>query len=369
MTVRSGATRVVFIAGAQEDYGRRLARYRWKRALRADGAAAGEPTEDAAKILSATRDCVLVAEETAIPAPLARFPIVEGNAVAAARAVSVAQMPPVHTLREIERAQFPSAPSSVRPPAVAFSTEAFSPASGQTLENFFEDLLGAPREELPEFCALVLDDPFGYERPEVTRHLPQGIRRLLDVGCGAGEASAALKQRSRELHVTGIEKDPRAAGRARAMLDRVLEGEAQVEIRKLAQERHVFDAFLFADVLEHLEDPIAVLSAARSMAADGATLVASVPNVGHLSIVRDLVLGRFDPLPAGLLDSGHLRWFTRSFLGEALTEGGWSVGQIEGLPGALPPDADDFQAVLADFPGVDRASLATYQWVAVAHAG
>jgi SAM-dependent methyltransferase len=221
-------------------------------------------------------------------------------------------------------------------------------------------------ERLPGFSALVLDDPFGHERPEVTGHLPEGIQRLLDVGCGSGAASAALKRRLPALHVTGIEKDPGAAELARARLDRVLEGEAADQMGRLAAGPERFDAFLLADVLEHLEDPIALLTLARRTAAAGATLVASVPNVGHLSVVRDLLLGRFDPLPSGLLDVGHLRWFTRRFLEEALAEAGWSVERIEGLPGAAPPEGEDLLSRLADWPELDRASLTTYQWVAVA---
>ena len=98
----------------------------------------------------------------------------------------------------------------------------------------------------------------------------------------------------------------------------------------------------------------------------GARLIASVPNVGHLSLVRDLVAGRFDPLPAGLADVGHLRWFSRVFMREALEEAGWRVEDIQGLAGAPAPDAEKFLGALAEWEDLDRESLATYQWIAVA---
>jgi hypothetical protein len=84
--------------------------------------------------------------------------------------------------------------------------------------------------------------------------------------------------------------------------------------------------------------------------------------------VRDLVLGRFDPVPAGLADAGHLRWFTRASLEDALEEAGWKTDRVEGLPGAAAPDAQGFLERASAFPEVDAASLATYQWVAVARA-
>ena len=91
-----------------------------------------------------------------------------------------------------------------------------------------------------------------------------------------------------------------------------------------------------------------------------------MPNVGHLSLVRDLVLGRFDPLPAGLADAGHLRWFTRVSLVEALEEGCWTGVSVDASPGASAPEAEEFLRLAGEWTGTDRESLTTYQWIAVA---
>jgi hypothetical protein len=94
-----------------------------------------------------------------------------------------------------------------------------------------------------------------------------------------------------------------------------------------------------------------------------------VPNVGHLSIARDLLAGRFDPVPAGLCDARHLRWFTRASLAEAIAEAGWSVAAVESERGAPPGGAEAFRRLASDWPDADLESLATYQWVAVGAAG
>jgi hypothetical protein len=93
-----------------------------------------------------------------------------------------------------------------------------------------------------------------------------------------------------------------------------------------------------------------------------------VPNVGHLSLVRDLLLGRHDPVPAGLCDAGHLRWFTKTFLAETIAEAGWTLTAIESLPGAPPPDPGPLEALAQGWPEADPKSLRTYQWIAAAHA-
>jgi 2-polyprenyl-3-methyl-5-hydroxy-6-metoxy-1,4-benzoquinol methylase len=227
-------------------------------------------------------------------------------------------------------------------------------------------LSGESLRSLPAVFAAVVFDESGGERPELIRYFPHGILRLLDVGCGPGEVSGAIRRTRPQVSVTGIERDPSAAALARTDLERVIEGDAREALRGLAAAGERFDAFLFADVLEHLEDPIAALALAHELALPKATLVVSVPNVGHLSLVRDLVAGRFDPLPSGLLDAGHLRWFTRNSLEEVLDEAGWHTLSIERLPGSPPPDEGEFLRWASDFPEADRDALTTYQWVAVA---
>ncbi len=281
----------------------------------------------------------------------------------------------MHTLRELELASRSSAIAAAAPhagrsrvPAVAVDVESLPPGDGESIGDYarrlFEEAGSAAFDS--GFRALVLDDPSEHERVELLGLFPPETARACDVGCGAGAAGRALRRLRPRARVTGIESDPRAAALARERLDRVLEEDAAAALERLGREGESFDAFLFADVLEHLPDPIAVLALARRIASPGAVLVASVPNVGHLSLVRDLLLGRFDPLPAGLTDAGHLRWFDRRFLAEALEEAGWRVRGIESLAGAPAPDSESFLDRFADWPGLDRESLTTYQWVAVA---
>jgi len=364
--------KIGFFAGPEGlTYARRLGRLRWRRRFSGHEAALlleGDPAERA---FSGSESWLVVRDDAALPVPggePARLP----GRVLLASALPPAGPPAVHTLSEFERAVFPPgedpSPEPDRAPACAFAVSDFPPAPGETVGGFLRRLLlpATPRAFSPDFAAVVFDEGPGGERPEVTRLFPEGIRRLLDVGCGGGRASAALKRERPLLSVTGIERDGAAAARARRHLDRVLAGEAPAELVRLATAGEKFDGFLFADVLEHLENPVGALAAARDLASPSATLVASVPNVGHLSIVRDLILGRFDPLPAGLADAGHLRWFTRSFLEEALDEAGWRADVIEPVPGAPAPEGEEFLGWAQGWPDADRASLGTYQWISVA---
>jgi SAM-dependent methyltransferase len=366
---------VAFLRGSDPpDYGRRLSRLRWVRAARSSGFVEISPRDPASDALAGPEAWLFVRDEMALPWPLAKFPLAPPGRVLVA-GEDPAAAAPAHTLRELET--LPPAPpasdgvASPDPPALSFRVADFPPRESESVAQFLDRLLAGsvPRERRTEFRAFRFDDASELERPELTGRFPRDCRHLLDVGCGSGGASGALKGRLPALHVTGIERDEGAATRAKARLDRVVVGDADRVLERLALDGQKFDAFLFADVLEHLQDPVGALGRARELARPGATLVASVPNAGHLSLVRDLILGRFDPVPAGLVDAGHLRWFTRRSLHEALEEAGWKARAIVPWSAFPAPRAREFLSELSRWPALDRESLETYQWIAVADAG
>ncbi|MDQ2869913.1 MAG: class I SAM-dependent methyltransferase [Acidobacteriota bacterium] len=365
------STGLAFVGSPEPlDYGRLFSRLRWRRAVAADVELDLEPSASADRAFGAADLWALVLLPAAVPAGrLAFSAIPSGVPWLAGRLAPSSGAASVHTVRELESEAQDLPASDGSPPLLAFRAADFPPRAGETVTAFVDRLAGyAGAEPLRGLAALVADDSSDRERPELIERLASGARRVADVGCGSGATGAALKRKDPLVDVTGIEIDSAAAARAAGRLDRVVCGDAASALSALAVEGRRFDSFLFGDVLEHTADPVAVLSAARSAADPGARLVASVPNAGHLSVVRDLTLGRFDPAPAGLLDAGHLRWFTRPFLAEVLEEAGWSVQSIDGVEGDRPPGADGFLGPLAGWPGLDPALLSVYQWIAVATA-
>ena len=73
---------------------------------------------------------------------------------------------------------------------------------------------------------------------------------------------------------------------------------------------HFFDYVITADVLEHLVEPWRVVANIRPHLKETGTLLASIPNIMHVSVMRDLLNGRFRYQDAGILDRTHLRFFT-----------------------------------------------------------
>jgi SAM-dependent methyltransferase len=361
--------------GRPLDYGSRASRLRWRRAVEPEWVRDCEwlPDSPAAAAIDGAEIWFVVTDPAALPLAAGPIPQPPSGRVLACGAAVPIEPPFVHTLRELEGcvAAAGEAESKGGPAALAFRTADFPPSADETVKRYIERLLDSQAHRAVDsaFRAFAFDGTSERERPELTRRLPSTARlRILDSGCGAGAGIAGARERNPGWIVTGIERDPGLAARARGRCDRVLEGDLAAILPALAAAGERFDALVFADVLEHLDDPVAALAAGRRIAAPGAMLLASVPNVGHLSLVRDLVAGRFDPIPAGLTDARHLRWFTRSSLAEALEEAGWRTISIEAEPGAPAPDAAAFLALAAAWPDCDGTSLTTYQWVAIGSA-
>src|SRR5207253_3496152 len=141
-----------------------------------------------------------------------------------------------------------------------------------------------------------------YERPEILEAIPLDAVRILDVGCGSGWLGEHLKLRQRAT-VWGIEIVPEVAELAAKRLDRVLNVPVEKALAEIPEK--AFDCIVTADVLEHLLDPWTVLAELRQKLAPGGTLVASIPDLGHWEVIRDLLEGNWQYTTEGLLDRTH----------------------------------------------------------------
>ncbi|MEX1028258.1 MAG: glycosyltransferase [Candidatus Paceibacterota bacterium] len=156
--------------------------------------------------------------------------------------------------------------------------------------------------------------------------VPDSAVRILDVGCGGGKLGAHLKARQ-HCTVTGVEHSAIAAECARTHLDRVIEASVD-DLPDKTFQRAAFDCIIFADVLEHLRSPAEILAKCRNWLDDEGTLVVSVPNSRHHSVVRGLAEGNWTYEHAGLLDEDHVRCFTRRELEKLLFRSGYTLDEL-----------------------------------------
>jgi 2-polyprenyl-3-methyl-5-hydroxy-6-metoxy-1,4-benzoquinol methylase len=203
----------------------------------------------------------------------------------------------------------------------------------------------------------------GQARTDLVARIPQGSRSVLDVGCSRAATARALRQAGVQ-RVVGIEPDAEDAAEAARSCDRVITRPLEEVTEDFAGE---FDAILFGDVLEHLVDPSTALVRVRPWLSPRGAVIASVPNLGHWSVLADLVEGRFDYIPYSILSGTHIRFFTRRSLSDLFEASGYRVEAIETVTFPPSPAGRARLESLSSCPGAS-GDLTAVEFLAVARA-
>lgn len=166
-------------------------------------------------------------------------------------------------------------------------------------------------------------------REEILPLLPVGpIDRALDLGCGSGETSGFLKESGRFKWVCGVEGSPEAAEVARKRIDQVLIGDIEKIEYPFAKES--FDVILALDILEHLVDPWTLLKTLKQLLKPDGRLIVSLPNVRHCSVLVPLIFfGDWRYSQEGLLDSTHIRFFTKKTAQRMFLNEGFQIEKMD----------------------------------------
>lgn len=160
--------------------------------------------------------------------------------------------------------------------------------------------------------------------------VPAGAR-VLDVGCGTGALSTMLRD-VRNASVFGVEPD---ADRAALALERGISVHHGVLTPALRERIGQFDVVIYADVLEHLADPLAELRIASQFVAPSGLILISVPNIAHWSVRVNLLRGRFRYAEYGIMDATHLRWFTEETTRQLAAQAGIDVVSVQQTAGVM----------------------------------
>ena len=185
---------------------------------------------------------------------------------------------------------------------------------------------------------------FQQSRPEMLRFLPANPARLLDVGCGEGAFGKSVRDKFPNCEVWGAEISPAAADIAATRLHIVKQGDF---LEGVFPQGH-FDVITMNDSLEHMVDTQAVLAKVRNLLKPGGALIVSFPNVRYYQNLRDLVFRNdWQYQDFGILDRTHYRFFTSKSAARTLSECGFKVELIEGLP---QPIRLHYRILFAAFP-------------------
>ena len=172
-----------------------------------------------------------------------------------------------------------------------------------------------------------VDDPYS-SHSVILAHVGDGKgKRLLDVGSAQGVLAQRFTQRGFE--VTCVEGSAELAALGKDKCQEMIVADLD---KPLPQLNGQFDVIVYGDILEHLRNPMEVLAGFnRSLRPEGQVIV-SVPNVAHLWVRLNLLLGRLPYADRGILDRTHLRFFTLSSFRQFLSEAGLECDRIVATP-------------------------------------
>jgi 2-polyprenyl-3-methyl-5-hydroxy-6-metoxy-1,4-benzoquinol methylase len=213
--------------------------------------------------------------------------------------------------------------------------------------------------QVPSAFAHDFSDYHSGSRSEVIHMVPSAAKKVLDVGGGDGGFLKALKQsHGCETHLA--EFSAQACEVAQSRVDKVWQGDFFV-----TPITEKFDCITFLDVLEHTTEPLRWLEKAREYMSAQGTLVASIPNVGHWSVITDLLEGRWDYAPVGIHCITHLRFFTRHGIEALFEQAGFEIDAIEATHVMPPPwwNTAGMAVATGNALNIDENNLSAYAYL------
>ncbi len=186
-------------------------------------------------------------------------------------------------------------------------------------------------------------------RERLAARVPEGAEAVLDVGCCLGPAAAALRQRG-VRHLVGIARAVEDDAEGSRLYDRVLTPPLEEVAEEYSKQ---FDAILFGDRLEYFVDPSSALVRVRPWLSPRGVVVASVRNLGHWSVIVDLLEGRLRYRP-DVPAATPLRLFTRQTLQDLFEASGYRIETVETVRFPASPEGAARLASLRSFPGASE---------------
>lgn len=221
----------------------------------------------------------------------------------------------------------------------------------QEHKNYERQVVAGIEESLSKIVALIPDGSI-----------------VLDVGCGSGMLGAYLV-REKGCVVDGVDLNVDAIDIAENSYRKtfVLNLESENLAEKFSLES--YDFIVVADVIEHLVNPGILLEGVRGLIKSSGTVIFSVPNITHVSVGIELLLGQFNYSDNGLLDRTHLRFFSRKSLLDKLSQYGLYAYAIQTIKKEVK-ETEFSKSSVNLFPSewlkkieMNYEDALTYQWI------
>ncbi|MGQ9811819.1 MAG: glycosyltransferase [Dissulfurimicrobium sp.] len=168
--------------------------------------------------------------------------------------------------------------------------------------------------------------------------------KVLELGTATGYFGRFLVEKL-GCTVDGIEIDPLMAEAAKKGYRTLIVGDLET-ISLAGRIDASYDYIICADILEHLREPFCVLEGLKPFLKKDGEILVSIPNIAYAGVLLTIISGDFPYRNEGLLDKGHLRFFTRRSFLRMVHEVHYSVKMVEKVH--LPFEKSEFAGSIQD---------------------
>lgn len=162
----------------------------------------------------------------------------------------------------------------------------------------------------------------GMRKSLILSLIPDNVGMALDIGCANGELAEVLQEKG--WKVTGTDVSKVAVEESKKFLTDGHCFDIEKEWPKELLDKK-FDLVVASEILEHIFEPITFLKKVRPLVAPGGKVVITTSNVLFWKNRFKMLFGKFEYEKAGLMDYGHVRFFTAHTIKSALREGGFNI--------------------------------------------
>lgn len=156
--------------------------------------------------------------------------------------------------------------------------------------------------------------------------------RILDIGCGQGRVGAEFARLG--CHVTGLDRYIPSDGARRKNMDFLRWDLDRAEFPLNVSQ---FDQIFMLDIIEHLKNPSHFMDELRfATGCKRPEIILTTANIGFFATRFMLTLGQLNYGKKGILDVTHTRLFTFRSIRELLTQSGYKILELRGIPAPFP---------------------------------
>ncbi len=155
--------------------------------------------------------------------------------------------------------------------------------------------------------------------------MPNAQLSVLDVGCGAGDLAKRLKEKGHEVSGIDLSSDALSYAREHLKEDFAFDIEGDDWPANLMSRR--YDVVVVSEVIEHLFEPQELIKKLKALLKENGCFIITTPNVLFWKNRLAMLFGKFEYQEIGIMDYGHIRFFTFQTVRRFFKKLGMSIEQ------------------------------------------